>query len=123
MARALYLGINVASLAALLLASITSAPAQVGEWVIDSAMPTAREKLATCTIGNNIYALGGSPGEDAQPLDTVERLNTVSGNWAAAPSMATQRSFLTAAVVDGICYAIWGRLTFGTSGYTSVVSI
>ena len=97
-----------------------SALAQNQGWMDTTPMPTAREKLATCMIGNNIYAIGGSPGENGSPYSTVERLNTNNGNWAAAPAMTTPRSFLTAAVVDGVCYAIGGRLTFGTSGYTSV---
>lgn len=110
------------SIAPIVLVAIIATPAaaQDSEWQIGPPMPTPREKIATCTIGQDIYAIGGSAGENQPGMDAFERLDTTAGGWSVSPSMPTPRTSLTASVVDGICYAIGGRLNFGGSGYTTV---
>lgn len=94
--------------------------AQTGVWETATPMPTAREKLAACAIGQNIYAVGGSAGENQPGMNTLERLNTENGNWTSLSPMPTGRLSLTASVVDDICYVIGGRLNFGGSGFNTV---
>ncbi len=97
-----------------------SAVAQAGAWLNTTPMPTAREKLATCVIGEHIYAIGGSPGANQNALNTTERFDTASHNWSQLAPMPTPRAFLSAAVVDDICYTFGGRLNFGLPGGTTV---
>ena len=83
-------------------------------------MPTLREKLATCIIGDHIYAVGGSPGANENALSTNERFDTLSQAWSQLAPMPTRRGFLAAAAVDGICYTFGGRLNFGFQGENTV---
>ena len=84
-------------------------PAQEPSWEIRTPMPTPREKLAACVIGQHVYVVGGAPGENQPGLNVNERYRVDSDAWTTRQAMPTARRELAAAVLDGQCYAIGGR--------------
>ncbi|KAK3236228.1 hypothetical protein CYMTET_53617 [Cymbomonas tetramitiformis] len=62
------------------------------------SMRTKRNGCAAVVQGQHVYVLGGSDGSHV--LETVERLDTATGQWEAVPSMRTER-YACAAVVQG----------------------
>lgn len=82
--------------------------AQPDSWEIVASMPTARERLVACSIGGQVYAIGGAIAASSPGLTTNERYDPASNAWTAAASMPTGRGFAAAAVWNGKCYVFGG---------------
>lgn len=80
-------------------------------------MPTAREKLAACAIGQHIHVLGGATGPDRPGLTTNERYDAATDSWTVSVPMPTGRRSLTAIAVGGKCFAIGGRRNLNQEVY------
>lgn len=101
-----------------LLALVLPGAAFAQAWTAKANLPTARQKLATCVIGDHIYAIGGTTAANQPGLSTNERYDTQTDTWAARAPMPTPRRELTASVVDGKCYVIGG-----TAGIITPLSV
>jgi hypothetical protein len=86
-------------------------------WGGVAAMPTARQGLAACVLGNYIYAIGGQNPNIGAALTTVEVFNTVSQTWnatALTQTLPQARAWLAASVgPGGLMYAIGGLNSAG----------
>ena len=87
--------------------------AQEDTWVPRAPMPTARESVAACTIGDFIYAIGGFPGGSDAGLSTNERYDPATNSWSTMAPMPTRRRMPATSTVGGKCYAIGGRVSDG----------
>ena len=76
-------------------------------WERKSDMPTARAAFATCVIGTEIYAMGGTKAFDAG-MTTVEIYDTLTDTWTKGVGMQISRYIFPASVVSGKIYAIGG---------------
>jgi N-acetylneuraminic acid mutarotase len=88
-------------------------------WTRKADMPTARKGPGTCVVDGKIYAIGGSTGADAPPVDptgfilsTVEEYNPATDTWTTKIDMPTPRTLLSTSVVNGKIYAIGGDVAF-----------
>ena len=45
-------------------------------WTVEASMPTARHGLASVTIDNDIYVVGGGPRPGGSQTDLTEIFNT-----------------------------------------------
>ena len=76
-------------------------------------MPRIRGGHAVAEVGGRIYVIGGAtPGPVDVPLNIaeVDVWDPATGEWSAAAPLPTIRDHLGVAVVDGIIYAIGGRI-------------
>ena len=104
---------------ALVLAALAATQA-VAEWTLIAAMPSAREKVATCAIDDTIYVIGGEVSANGAGLTTNEAYHAASGQWTDRAPMPTGRRALVAGVVNGICYVIGGHVSALGDGLTTV---
>ena len=102
-------GFKLAPLVVFALTCISSTPSMGAGWeTLPSTMPTPRDEIASCHIGNFIYVLGGA--DDLAPASNLnERYNTETDSWAQRQRMPTARKNLTALASDGKCFAIGGE--------------
>lgn len=84
------------------------AAAQPDSWSPVASMPTARERLVTCVIDGQIYAIGGAVAASSPGLSTNERYDPVSNTWLSRAPMPTPRGFAAAAAWGGKCYVFGG---------------
>ena len=78
-------------------------------WEEVVGLPAARSSLATATLGNNLYAIGGWDGIDVRT--NVYRYDGT--NWAEARGLPAGRDGLAAATMGNNIYAIGGGDTNG----------
>ncbi len=79
------------------------------QWSARQAMPTAREHLASCTIGGKLVAIGGWAGADRTAVAAVESYDPAADQWRSLPALPTARGGLAATVLGGVCYVIGGE--------------
>jgi N-acetylneuraminic acid mutarotase len=78
-------------------------------WTVRTDMPTARGSLGTVTLGDKIYAIGGSNTGNDSSLAIVEVYDPVDDTWTTRASMPTARqSFGAVAASNGRIYVIGG---------------
>lgn len=88
-------------------ATATSIP----RWQEQTAMPTARSKLAVAAFENQVYAIGGET--TAGVTGIVERFDPASNTWISLADKPTAVSEINAAVIGGDIYVPGGRLSSG----------
>ncbi|CAB1322313.1 unnamed protein product [Coregonus sp. 'balchen'] len=105
------------------------------EWKNMASMINHRGNVAVCSLGGNIYTVGGSDGVTCKRsvesgvclvemegylyalggydgmvcTNTVERYNPIMNSWIKRAPMLSRRSVATAAVMDGQLYVIGGN--------------
>lgn len=79
-----------------------------------ATMSQPRSGLACAGWDVFVCAAGGSG--QSMPMNSVEVLNTVTGEWASVEPMTSNRMFAGAAVVDERLYVIGGREMHGPNG-------
>lgn len=70
-------------------------------------MNTERYELAAATVGNIIYALGGT-GNNNNALSSVEAYDPATNTWTSKASMSASRAGLAATTIGGTLYALGG---------------
>jgi RNA polymerase sigma factor (sigma-70 family) len=98
--------------------------AEDGEWVRKADMPMENHALATCTIDNKIYAIGGAfrnPQNSFTSIATVYEYDPIKDTWTKKADMPTSRDSLGVGVVNGKIYAIGGETLVGGGSATSAV--
>lgn len=91
------------------------------QWSAAPAMPTARSGLATVTVGNMIYALGGQ--QDGTSLKAVERFDPQTNTWSAVAPLRDARRNLAATSRENTIYAAGGIGTAESSNTLQVFDI
>jgi N-acetylneuraminic acid mutarotase len=92
-------------------------------WKELAPMPTPRGSAQAVAANGKIYVIGGAhaniPGKPTEPLwigvpqivvGTVEEYDPATNTWRSRAPMPTGRNHFLAAAVDGIIYAVNGRL-------------
>ena len=75
-------------------------------WSLNSSMPTTRSVLSSAQIEDDIYVIGGWPGEQL----AFERYNVITNTWEILPNIPTPRhSVNTAAAINGKVYFFAGK--------------
>jgi N-acetylneuraminic acid mutarotase len=85
-------------------------------WAQKNPMPTSRQKLNACVIGEMIYVLGGASGANEPGLSTNESYDPATNTWTSRAAMPTGRRWPAVGTVDGRCYAAGGQTNFGQPG-------
>jgi len=78
---------------------------ELNTWIRKSSMPTARWCLATVTVNNNIYAIGG--GDTYYPeemLNTVEAYDPLTDTWVTKSPMPKGRIAIAACTLNNKIY-------------------
>ena len=82
-------------------------------WTALPPMPTARGALGGAVIGNELYAVGGSPPTDREgrttPYGTLEILDLRTGRWRSGPPLAFPRHHAGVTALGGFLYVVGGR--------------
>lgn len=86
------------------------------KWVAKANMISAKSRFTACSIGDDIYVIGGYR---ASNLATVELYDTDKNKWASRANIPSSISKLSSAVVGKIIYVIGG---YGTSYLNTVYS-
>ena len=76
-------------------------------WSGPSAMPTARDHVATAVVDGRIYVVGGRLGSMARNLDTNESY-VPGGSWGEEPAMPIARHGHAAVAVGSRIYVLAG---------------
>jgi RNA polymerase sigma factor (sigma-70 family) len=86
-----------------------------GTWTKKNDMPIAKHGLATCTIDNKIYVIGGCIVNAGiyTSLTTVEEYNPKNDSWTKKADMPTSRGLFGVGVVNEKIYAIGGEILIG----------
>lgn len=87
----------------------SAAQASAGDWERVADMPTARESVAACAVGGQLFAIGGFPGGSDSGLPTNERYDPQTDTWSQRSPMPTGRRMPAAVAVDGKCFLLGGR--------------
>ena len=80
-------------------------------WSAGASMPTGRNHVASATVDDRMYVLGGRPPFN---LDVVERYDPATGAWTTVAPMHVPRSGFAAAVVGRRIVAFGGEAGGGT---------
>ncbi len=91
------------------------------QWSAAPAMPTARSGLATVTVGDMIYALGGQ--QDGTSLKAAERFDPRANVWSALAPMRDARRNLAATSRENTIYAAGGIGTAESSNTLQLFDI
>ena len=93
----------------------------VDAWTLVASMPSPRTLGASAVVNGLLYTFGGRPSNCGSAFSTneVDVYNPVSHSWTALAPMPTARNNFTAAVVNGIIYAIGGSVD-NTAALTTV---
>jgi N-acetylneuraminic acid mutarotase len=83
-----------------------------GAWYSKGPLQTARFGSSSSTVNGKVYALGGTSGNQSQPVSTVEEYDLGTDVWSVKTNMPTPRWKLTSSTVNGVIYTMGG----GTSG-------
>ena len=86
------------------------------KWVAKANMSSAKSRFTACSIGDDIYVIGGYR---ANNLATVERYEPDTDKWVSRASLPSSASKLSSAVVGKTIYVIGG---YGTSYLNTVYS-
>ena len=86
------------------------------KWVAKANMISAKSRFTACSIGDDIYVIGGYR---ASNLATVERYDTDKDKWVSRANIPSSISKLSSAVVGKTIYAIGG---YGASYLNTVYS-
>lgn len=83
---------------------------EIATWVSRASAPTVRTNAATAVVDGIIYLVGGDDAAwaDEELVTTVEAYHPATNTWTTKAPMPTPRSYLAAAVVNGIIYAVGG---------------
>ena len=81
---------------------ITKEPSK---WVSKTNMRSAKSRLTACSVGDNIYAIGGYRTSN---LETMDRYNINENKWASMTSLPSSISKSSSAVVGKTIYVIGG---------------
>nr|HPO50525.1 kelch repeat-containing protein [Spirochaetota bacterium] len=78
-------------------------------WKTGADMPTGREYLSSCTLGDKIYAIGGVDSSE-NPKTNVEIYDIITNSWSSASvSLLQAKSDLSSLVIDNKIYVLGGR--------------
>jgi len=91
------------------------------QWSAAPTMPTARSGLATVTVGNMIYALGGQ--QNGTSLKAAERFDPQTNAWSALAPMRAARRNLAATSRENSIYAAGGIGTAESSNSLQIFDI
>jgi membrane protease YdiL (CAAX protease family)/N-acetylneuraminic acid mutarotase len=91
------------------------------QWSAAPAMPTARSGLATVTVSDMIYALGGQ--QDGTSLKAAERFDPRANAWSAVAPLRDARRNLAATSRENTIYAAGGIGTAESSNTLQVFDI
>jgi N-acetylneuraminic acid mutarotase len=84
-------------------------------WSTKSPMPTSRDHITSAAIGGDIFVIGGRQPTDEGPifknLGTNEMYDSSHDRWISKEQLPTNRSGLSAAVVNGSVYVFGGEST------------
>jgi N-acetylneuraminic acid mutarotase len=86
-------------------------------WSTKSPMPTSRDHLASAAIDGDIYVIGGRQPEKGplfKNLGTNEMYDSSQDRWISKEKLPTNRSGMSAAVVNGSIYVLGGESTTDT---------
>ncbi|MBM3240918.1 sigma-70 family RNA polymerase sigma factor, partial [Candidatus Poribacteria bacterium] len=89
-----------------------------GKWTKRADMPKARY-CYTSAVNGKIYAIGGSPDNNAV-LSTVEEYDPAADKWTRKADMPTARALLSTIAVNGKIYAIGGGVVIGIGIFSTV---
>ena len=78
---------------------------ELNSWTTGTPMPTARFYIASSTVGDKVYVIGGYHSA------VLEIYDPVTNSWSTGKPMPTARYSLTSSVIDGKIYAIGGSGT------------
>ena len=85
-------------------------------WTLNSSMPTTRSVLSSAQIEDDIYVIGGWPGEQL----AFERYNVTTNTWEILPNIPTPRhSVNTAAAINGKVYFFAGKNAWLTTYFNN----
>ncbi|NNF66795.1 MAG: hypothetical protein HKM98_04725, partial [Gammaproteobacteria bacterium] len=76
-----------------------------------SNIPTARSGVGVTSSGDLVIVIGGEG--QGQAWDSVEALDTTSGNWQTLPAIPTARHGMGAATINGSVYVAAGSQSQG----------
>lgn len=76
----------------------------------NSTLSQLRSKAGVCSLGTNIYVVGGMSG--GAPSNSLEVYNTITDTWKTASSMPTARSNVAAVMVGNKMYTLGGSPSF-----------
>ena len=74
-------------------------------WTRGKNMPTARIEMASVTVNDKIYVIGGYTD---RPTDLVEVYDTVKDEWGIIPSLPEKLDHLAAAAYNNKIYVVGG---------------
>ena len=82
------------------------------KWTQKAPMPSPRGALATGVVDGKIYAVGGARKSFFKLVNSSanEEYDPATNQWKKRAPIPTPRDHLTASVVDGVLYAIGGRI-------------
>ncbi|MHB8646018.1 MAG: Kelch repeat-containing protein [Thermomicrobiales bacterium] len=100
------------------LATVSVYDPVTNQWSTAPAMPTARSGLATVTVGDAIYALGGQ--HNGTSLKTAERFDPHTNVWSTVAPMRDARRNLAATSREKTIYAAGGIGTAESSNTLQV---
>ncbi len=83
------------------------------QWTDVAVMPRIRAGHAVAEVGGMIYVIGGAslgPVDAPTNIAEVDVWDPATGAWSPAAPLPTIRDHLGAAAVDGIIYAVGGRV-------------
>jgi len=100
---------------------------QTNDWTQKLNMPTPRFTLQTYSVGDTIYAVGGSQSQGTS-LATVEAYYPITDTWDTRPNMPIDRSWFAGAVVNNKIYVIGGSTDWSNNlgevwEYGSIVGV
>lgn len=82
-------------------------------WFAGPLMPEARQEHAAGAIGTKIYVVGGTDEDDGFFSNDLVVLDTKENTWSIKSEMQSDRTLLSAAVVNGKLYALGGCCSVG----------
>ncbi len=89
------------------LASVEVYTPAADRWDAGPPLAAARASLAVAVLGARVYAFGGEDAAGAV-VDTVERLDSVTGSWRTLPAMPYRSHGLGAVAVGDAIYVMGG---------------
>jgi RNA polymerase sigma factor (sigma-70 family) len=78
-----------------------------GTWTRKADMQTSRRYHSACTVGGEIYVMGGTP-DNKVIVSSVERYNPETDTWTYVADMPSEKWVHSASSVDGKVYVIGG---------------
>ncbi|KAL1496274.1 hypothetical protein AB1Y20_016237 [Prymnesium parvum] len=79
-----------------------------GKWEVAAAMPTARIGACGAVLGDTMYLIGGTGGDET-PLASVDVFDSLTGKWSAGPPLRLARTLASVLALDGRLYVCGGK--------------